>query len=116
MTILAAWARAFLLTQLVEVPVYLVAQRAFPRGWAARFLVATLASTFTHPLVWWVMLGPLRPLPWEVSLVIVEVGACVIEAIWLWRLGVGRALGWAVAANGLSLGVGLGLRWLGVPV
>ena len=103
------WLLAFALTQLVEVPLYLRA------GASGR--TAFLASTLTHPVVWfgfpllrrlglgyWGMVG------------VAEVFAVAAEALWLRAHGVRRALAWSLAANVASFLTGLLLRSLfGVP-
>ncbi len=98
------WTVAFAITQLVEVPIYLRAQR--------RFGVAFGASAITHPLVWFVV-----PAFWHggsyVGMVLVaEVFAVVTEALWLRRFGVRHALAWSLVANAASVAVGLSLRAL----
>ncbi len=99
---LTRWAVAFLITQAIEVPLYLR---------VTTFRVAVLASTFTHPIVWFVF-----PMVWPrgyTSMVVAaEVFAWGIEALWLKSLGVHRAMLWSFIANGASFCVGLGLRRL----
>lgn len=114
------WALAFVLTQAIEVPIYV-------RGLKARPGVAFAASAITHPVVWWVM-----PAVWRAAYVAArgmdrgfrlgEVGYFVgygvvaegfavgVEAAWFRMLGYRRALLWSVLANGASALTGLGLR------
>lgn len=106
------WARAYLATQVIEVPVV--------AGWLRTRLplpealgVGILASTVTHPLLWyawpvfepkWLSLGLGEVLVWLVE------GA--LYAAWLWRRGHPPGVGFGVAllANAASLTAGL-LLW-----
>ena len=102
-----AWFAAYLLTQAVEIPIYLVATR--DRPWRARLMIAAAASTLTHPLVWFVI--PSLGWPnYEAYFVGAETFAVVVEALLLWCLAVPRALLWSVAANVGSVIIGLLLR------
>ena len=106
---LLSWALAFAVTQAVEVPLY----RRAGASWAT----AALASTLTHPVVWFGFPAAV-PLAWgHVPMVaLAEAFAVGAEALWLRHRGVQRALAWSVAANGASFSVGLVLRALfGVP-
>lgn len=100
---LVHWLAAFALTQLVEVPIYLRAQR--------RFSVAFGASAITHPVVWFVV-----PLLWHGSyagmVIVAETFAVVTEALWLRRAEVPRAFTWSLVANGASVAVGFAVRAL----
>jgi hypothetical protein len=94
-----AWLIAFAFTQAVEVPIYLRAGA----GWRAAFL----ASTFTHPLVWFGFpavraLG----LGYAGTVVVVECFAIGTEAVWLSSRRVKRAILWSVLANGTSVALG----------
>ncbi|WP_224241021.1 hypothetical protein [Hyalangium gracile] len=95
-----AWLIAFAFTQVVEVPIYLRAGA----GWRA----AILASTFTHPVVWFGF-PALRVLGlgyWG-TVLLVECFAIGAEALWLTTRGVRRALLWSLVANGASVALGL---------
>jgi hypothetical protein len=94
-----AWLIAFAFTQAVEVPIYLRAGA----GWRA----ALLASTLTHPLVWFGF-STVRGLGLSYSgtLVVVEAFAIVTEAAWLSSRGVKRAFLWSLAANLTSVTLG----------
>lgn len=103
----AAWARAFLLTQLVEAPIYHF-------GYRAPLSAALAASTLTHPIVWFVFFGPFEPfasMPYTPRLVLAEVFAWLVEALLLraWT-GRPRPLAWSLVANGSSVAVGSALR------
>jgi hypothetical protein len=94
-----AWLLAFAFTQAVEVPIYLRA--------GASFRTAFLASTLTHPLVWFGFptvraLG----LGYAGTVVLVECFAIGVEALWLSTRGVKRALLWSLLANGASVALG----------
>ena len=95
-----AWFFAFAFTQAVEVPIYL-------RG-GASWHVAFLASTLTHPLVWFgfPLLRELGLGYWG-TVVVVECLAIGAEALWLAMRGVRRALFWSVLANTASASLGL---------
>lgn len=100
---LAAWARAFAFTQLVEVPVHARALRgARPLG--ARVAVAFGASLITHPVVWFVL--PHLGLRYETYVVVAELFAVLAEAAYLRGWGVRRALFWSLLANGASFALG----------
>jgi hypothetical protein len=100
MTRLARWPAGFLVTQLIEVPVYLVACQHLP--WPKRIGVAFGASLITHPFVWF--LGPmLVPEPYPLRLALSEGFAILVEAGWLRAFGVRDALLWSIFANSLSV-------------
>jgi hypothetical protein len=108
-----AWLLAFLFTQAVEVPVYVVALRG-KRPWV-RVAVAFTASALTHPVVWLFVsaVGRARYVP---AVVAAELFAVSTEALWIQAFGVRRALLWSALANVLSLGLGVAARTLfGVP-
>ena len=94
------WFFGYLITQAIEVPLYVR---------VTSWRVAFLASTFTHPIVWFVF-----PMYWPrgyTSMVIAaEVFAWGIEALWLKTNGVHRAMLWSFIANGASFCIGLALR------
>jgi hypothetical protein len=115
---LLGWLGAFCLTQALETPVYLLAQRASGRSGLGALAVAFAASAWTHPIVWFVF--PLLPRTWGCAasircwyqqVVLAEAFAVLVEAAWLWRRGVPRALLWSLAANGLSFTAGALLLW-----
>ena len=108
-SLVAAWARAFVVTQLVEAPVYHF-------GFGAPVSAALAASTLTHPIVWFVFFGPFEPLvslSYAPRLVLAEAFAWLVEAlvlrVWTRRQG---ALAWSLVANGGSVAVGSALRAL----
>jgi hypothetical protein len=105
--LVTAWARAYLVTQLVEVPLYRY-------GYGAPVLAALAASTFTHPVVWFVFFGPfesLASLTYAQRLLLAELFAWLGEALLL-RAWTGRrhALVWSLVANGSSVALGFALR------
>ncbi len=105
----AAWLSAYLLTQAVEIPIYLLATRGHP--WRARLMIAAAASTMTHPMVWFIL--PALHFPsYEAYFIGAESFAVLVEALLLWSLGIRRALLWSLAANAGSVVVGLVLRSL----
>lgn len=108
--LIAAWARAFVFTQVVEVPIYRGVAKV-PLG------LAFAASAITHPIVWFVFFSPRVPLGYDAKLVLAETFAVVVEAGLVatrttWR----RALGVALLANGASVGASVITRaWWGWP-
>ena len=104
---MGAWLAAFAFTQAVEVPIYTWALRHRRRSAA---LWAFAASALTHPVVWFVMPRWRWPGGYWGYVGAAEAFAVGAEALFLWRLGVGRPLLWALVANGASAGLGLGCR------
>ena len=101
-----AWLVAFVFTQAIEVPIYLR---------VTNFRVAFLASTLTHPIVWFVF-----PAIWPGSylgmVAAAELFAWSAETLWLRAHRVERAGLWSFIANAASLCIGLALRGcFGVP-
>jgi len=105
--ILSTWLGAFILTQLVEWPLYLRLMGKRRCGW----LIAFGTSTISHPLIF---VG--LPLVWEgswVGYVICAEGIAVLmESLWLHWFKIERPIFWALIANGCSLVVGLLSRWI----
>ncbi len=97
-----AWAHAFALTELVEVPIYLAALRRHP--WLRRLGGAFGASLLTHPLLWFAL--PALPLSYPTYVFVAEVATVLVEAGFLKLLGSTRPLVWAIAANGASFLLG----------
>lgn len=139
MSLVISWFWAFVLTQALEMPIYLVAlgRRADPRSgeplaaeslrWRLGF--AFLASMATHPYVWFVIAPLMYSRLWSevvagwpalagwhypLFFVVAESFAVVAEGLLLRALRVPRALLWALAANATSAGVGLLLNLLGL--
>ena len=101
-----AWLVAFAFTQAIEVPIY---------ARATRLRVAFLASTFTHPIVWFVF-PLLIPGSYLTMVLCAELFAWAAETVWLRANGVERAGLWAFIANAASLCIGMALRGIfGVP-
>jgi hypothetical protein len=117
------WLLAFVVTQLVEVPIYLRALRGRPRRTA--FGIAFGASAWTHPVVafaipalWSLVLPPLSYVPGRTALtwsfvtraaaffVFAEGFAIVAEAAWLRFFVVARPLRWSLSANLASSSLG----------
>ncbi|CAK0756199.1 conserved membrane hypothetical protein [Gammaproteobacteria bacterium] len=104
MSAFGEWLLAFAVSQAIEVPIYLYATRG-------RWYVSVLASTWTHPIVWFVF--PLiTPLSWGwVGMVeAAELFAVLVEASWLAYNKIRHALGWSLISNAASLGLGLMFR------
>lgn len=98
------WLAAFAVTQLVEVPIYLRAQR--------RFGVAFGASAITHPIVWFVVPAFWRGGGYLGMVLVAEAFAVITEAVWLRRFGVRHAFWWSLLANASSVAIGLSIRAL----
>lgn len=100
---LLQWLDAFVLTQLVEMPIYawLLSSR-FGRHWRT-LLLAFGASAITHPIVWFVV--PWRAWEYTTAYVVAETFAVLTEAAYLAIIGIpkGRALLWALIANASSV-------------
>lgn len=105
---MSAWWQAFLLTQLVEVPVYLYAGRLLPRS--RRIVLAVGASAVTHPVVWFVF--PWHHAPYLPTVIAAELFAIATEAWLCHRAGIKHPVRWSMVANLGSLAVGTGLRAL----
>lgn len=98
-----AWLRAFVFTQLVEVPIYMRLARTTPA-------VAFGASAITHPILWFVIF-PLMPGGFAVKLAVGELFAWLGEAAYLRYVvrvepSLARALAWSLIANAASAGLG----------
>ncbi|MDB4944525.1 MAG: uncharacterized protein JWP97_4059 [Labilithrix sp.] len=106
------WLAAFAVTQLVEMPTYMRAQRGARTSVGRRLGVSFLASAMTHPVVWFVVPALWRGHSYLAMVLFAEAFAVLAEALWLSRCGVARALAWSVAANAASVAVGLTLRAL----
>ena len=105
---ISTWLAAFAFTQLIEVPIYRFAAKA---SWS----VALLASTFTHPIVWFVF-PLLTSLGYWEMVALAELFALVTEAAWLRANRVACAPAWSLMANAASLALGLAVRWaFGAP-
>lgn len=110
-----AWLGAFVFTQVVEVPIYAAAQTGRLRR---RLPIAFAASLITHPFVWFGFphLGRLLGSSYPVTVLVAELFAITVEAVFLGRMGLRRAWLWAIAANVTSAGLGLMSRhWFGWP-
>jgi len=109
-----SWTTAFVLTQLLELPVYLgfMGTELSP---PLRVAVAFGASALTHPLLWFVADPLLVPLLGYWGFFVVgESLVVVVEGAYLRAFGVAKPWRLALAANGFSALVGLGLQLLGV--
>lgn len=98
---MGAWFLAFVVTQVVEVPIWM-------RAFGGRPWIAFAASALTHPIVWFVL--PQLGLSHWIYVGVAEGYAVIVEAVWAGRFGVKRPLAWSVLANGLSFGIGMLLR------
>lgn len=104
----AEWARAYALTQLIEVPVYLYAARRLPP--AKRWIFALGASTLTHPALWYLFPWPDDPEAaggYLTVTVIGELWVFLTESLWGMVLRVPRPWLWSFIANAASFAAGL---------
>lgn len=104
MIVLRGWLVAFVLTQALEMPIYLRVSRSLR--------VAFFASAMTHPIVWFVFPVLAAWLPWTAVVLLAEAFAVVVEAWWLKANGVERALFWSLVTNAFSATCGEVLREL----
>ncbi|MCA9493541.1 MAG: hypothetical protein KC621_26600 [Myxococcales bacterium] len=105
------WGTAFLLTQLVEMPIYAIGTRDSELSVPWRVAVAFGASALTHPIVWFVLRDLLEQrLGFWAYFAIAETFAVLVEALYLRWFEIRRALLWSLVANGTSASVGL-LLW-----
>lgn len=105
---LRAWLVAFLITQLVEIPIYLWFLRRTSRPTVERVAIAFAASAITHPLVWFagpVVVGARASFFGFVA--VVETFAIVTEAAWLAAFRVPRPIVASALANTVSVAIGL---------
>jgi hypothetical protein len=130
------WLLAFALTQLIETPIYVYAQRRDgpSRSVARRALIALGASAITHPPLWslapraWVFgyLAVISAIPsariaspaarYALFVLIAETIVILIEALYFKLLGLRRALWWALVANTASVLTGFVARsFVGFP-
>lgn len=100
------WLGAFLLTQAIEVPIYLAFAHSLPL--LKRCVYAFGASTITHPLIWFCL--PWTGMSYWALVFIAEAFAIIVEAIWGRGWRVGRAWTASLVANVLSAGTGLLIR------
>ena len=110
------WLTAFLLTQLLESPLYyralsraeVLGRRpelgALPYLRSRRMVLALTPSALTHPLLWLVWPALIRPfeLPWYAHTLFGEGVVWGAEGLFLWALGVSHPWRWSAAANLLS--------------
>ncbi|MCC6873447.1 MAG: hypothetical protein IT378_03985 [Sandaracinaceae bacterium] len=110
------WLRAFLLTQVIEMGVYVHATPS-SRRLRERVAIAFAASAMTHPIVWFVIPPLLTSrhvgMDWWEMVACAELFAWLAEALWLWAMGARYAIGWALIANGASFLSGLFLYMRG---
>jgi hypothetical protein len=102
---LSAWLSAFLVTQVIECPVYARALAHKRAPWIFAFSV----SSITHPVIFFLFPRMWDTNYWEMVLY-AEAFAVAAEALYLSVLSVRMSVLWAVLANGLSCAVGLTLR------
>jgi len=113
LTYAQSWALAFVLTQLVELPIY---RALAPVTWWRAFSL----SLVTHPIVWYVFppLCERAGLDWTQMLWLAEAFAYVVEAVLLRAYGLRwwRALAVSIVANTASIAIGelVRARW-GIP-
>lgn len=111
---LLPWLRAFLLTQLCEVPIAGTLLGSGSGPWHRRILLSAYASLSTHPVVWFVF--PQLEWNWMAVLATAEIWALVTEAgLFLMAapsVGWKRCLAASAAANAASFLLGLVVYWV----
>jgi len=112
--LLAAWLRAFLLTQVIEVPLYVAAgwKRASPLHLVA---AGAACTAITHPLLWFVWPHVVHDytafvISGEIAVTLAESGLFFLLVP---KISLARAAGAAFVANGSSYGIGELLRAVG---
>jgi len=107
---LLSWALAFVVTQIVEVPIWMRAFRA-----PLRFVKAFGATAITHPLLWFVLTPRWRGEYWTMVL-FGEALVVLVEAAYARFLGARAPLLFSLVANAASAAVGIAvyaaLGWL----
>lgn len=106
-----SWITAFVLTQVIELPIYAWGTRDAGLSVPWRLWIAFGASAVTHPVVWFVLRPQLSPaLGFEGFFLVAETFAVVAEALYLRAFGIARPWSLALAANATSASAGL-LLW-----
>lgn len=96
-----AWLKAFLFTQIVEIPIYRY-------GLRCSYLRAFGASAITHPIVWFVAAASGWHAAWWIRAACGETFAFLVEAAYFaLSFGWKRGLAWSAIANGTSFVLGL---------
>lgn len=110
--LVAAWARAFVFTLLVEFAVAVPLLGAAEPSRARRAALVAVANVASHPAVWFIL--PALALSATARLALSELWAVLLELgvyrLALRDLAVLRAVAASALANGASLGLGLLLR------
>ena len=102
------WLSAFLVTQVVEMPVYAYAFRE--RSWPRRLAYGFGASAITHPFVFLAAPLLIDSVGYGAYVGIAEGFAIGAEALYARWLGLRNPLLWSLGANGLSWVTGRLLR------
>ncbi len=102
------WLTAFLLTQAIEVPVYLFTARALP--WMRRSAYAFGASVLTHPVVWFCL--PWERAPYALLFIAAEIFAITLEGAWGRLLSAPRPWAASLLANAASVVFGSAIQWM----
>ena len=107
------WLGAFLLTQAIELPIYVRGTRHADLSVPWRLAIGFGASAVTHPVVWFVLREHLSPfVGFPVIFGLAETFAVVTEALYLRAFGVPRPWGLSLLANATSASIGLLVGWL----
>lgn len=119
-----AWLGAFVLTQLVEAPLYVWCLRRWSTSpTSERVVLALLPSALTHPLLWLAFPTLREHLSYVAAIGVAETLVVVVEALAIARFldavptgrrapRVALAFGAAAVANALSVAVGFASRAL----
>ena len=106
-----SWWTAFVLTQAIEIPIYLLGMRRSAIHPAWRLAAAFGASALTHPVVWFVF--PELSLPYPAYFALAESFAVLAEWAYLRSFEIPRSGLLALVANATSATIGLVLHSLG---
>ncbi len=102
---MTSWLAAFVLTQVLEIPVWMWAGRKVFSSKGRNFLCAFGASAITHPVLWFAF--PWGSGDYYLVLIVGETFVFVVEALWAKWWGLAHPWGISALANGFSLGIGL---------
>ncbi len=106
------WIVAFAFTQVVEIPLWVLALERWGtprRDVSARAAIAFGASALTHPIVWFVF-PRIVPFGYFAMVAAAETFAVVAEAIYMRAFGLRYAILWSLLINGASAGLGFACR------
>ena len=102
------WWVAFLLTQAIEIPIYVwMVPR---RSWPQRLLIAFGASAITHPFLWFAYPWYIPSLPMVGKVLVGEGLVVLVEGLYFRALNFKHPFLWALLANTVSYSIGEAIR------